>query len=289
MKMQLAARSSRRFAASDSGEGRSLRSTLLAALLACAVLAGLGCSSGPGSGSAPLELAEPGAERTLVDATVVGVIDGITIDVKDESGRHRVRYLGVEVRPDGPSGSSGLNVQAEALNRYLVEGRTVQLERDLLDVDSSGALLRYVYVDGEMVNMALLANGFATVADSPAVFAYRASFLAMAERVQAYAQRALAGPGTRGGLTVSQTSGVQRAFGTLPVPEKAGGLGLRCDFSDTGQPLIKAIVDARTGERVYHVPGGLSYPSAIVDAANGDGWFCTESQAAAGGWKRSPR
>ena len=287
--MQLAARSSRPFAASDSGEGRSLRSTLLAALSACVVLAWLGCSSGPGPGSALPELDGSRDERALVDATVLGVIDGITIDVKDGSGRHRVRYLGVKILPDGPSGRSRISVQAEALNRYLVEGRTVQLERDLLDVDSSGELLRYVYVDGEMVNMALLANGFATVADSPAAFAYRASFLAMAETVQASAQGALAGPGTRGGPAVSQTPGVQRAFGTLPVPEAPKGLGLRCDFSDTGQPLIKAIVDAQTGERFYHVPGGLSYPGTVVDAASGGGWFCTESQAVAGGWKRSPQ
>jgi micrococcal nuclease len=220
---------------------------------------------------------------------VLRVIDGITIDVKDESGRHRVRYLGVEVRPDGPLGRSRLSVHAEELNRYLVEGRTVQLERDVLDVDASGELLRYVYVDGEMVNMALLANGFATVADSPAVFAYRASFLALAEAAQASAQGAIAGPGAVGGPAVSQTPGLQRAFGTLPVPEDTRRLALRCDFSDTGQPLIKAIVDARTAERLYHVPGGPSYSSAVVDAANGDGWFCTEVQAVADGWKRSPQ
>ena len=287
--MQLAARSSRRFTAGDSVEGRSLRSTLLAALLAGAVLASLGCSSRPGPGSALPELDRPRDEGALTNAIVVRVIDGITIDVKDESGRHRVRYLGVEVPPDGPSGRSRLSVQAEELNRYLVEGRTVQLQRDLLDVDSSGALLRYVYVDGEMVNMALLANGFATVADSPAVFAYRSSFVAMAETAQASAQGATAGPGAQGGPVGSQTPGVQRAFGTLPVPKDANSLALRCDFSGTGQPLIKAIVDARTGERVYQVPGGLYYSSTVVDAANGDGWFCTESQAVAGGWKRSPK
>ncbi len=287
--MQLAARSSRRFRAGDSVEGRSLRSTRFAALLAGVALAWLGCSSGPGSGSALPELDGPKDERALADATVLRVIDGITIDVKDESGTHRVRYLGVKVLPDGPLGSSRLSVQAEALNRYLVEGRTVQLEKDLLDVDSSGELLRYVYVDGEMVNMALLANGFATVADSPAVFAYRASFVAIAEAAQASAQVAVAGPGAQGAPAVSQAPGVQRPFGTLPVPKDAKSLALRCDFSVTGQPLIKAIVDARTDDRVYHVPGGLYYSTAVVDAANGDGWFCTESQAVAGGWKRSPQ
>ena len=283
--MQLAVKSYRPFAAGDSVEGRSLRSTLLAALLAGVALAWLGCSSGLGPASAPSGLDGPRDEGALADARVLRVIDGITIDVEDESGRHRVRYLGVEVPPDGPSGRSRLGAQAEALNRYLVEGRTVQLERDVLDVDSSGELLRYVYVDGEMVNMALLANGFATVADSPAVFAYRASFLAMAETAQASAQGSIAGHGAPGGPAVSQTPGVQRAFGTLPVRR----LALRCDFSDTGQPLIKAIVDVRTGERVYHVPGGLFHSNAVVDAANGDGWFCTESQAVEAGWKRSPK
>ena len=262
-----------------------MRSAVLAALLACAVLALVGCSPGPGPGSVLPELDGPRDDGALVDATVLRVIDGVTIDVVDESGGHRVRYLGVEVRPDGPSGRSGLSVQAEALNRYLVEGRTVQLERDVLDVDASGALLRYVYVDGEMVNMALLANGFATVADSPTAFAYRASFLAVAETAQASVRGAIAGPGA----AVSQTPGARRAFGTLPIPDDARSLALRRDFSDTGQPLIKAIVETRTGERVYHVPGGLSYSGAVVDVSNGDGWFCTEGQAVADGWKRSPQ
>lgn len=283
--MRLAARSFRRFAAGDSVEGRSLRPALLAAIMAATALAWLGCSPGPGLGSALPEIDGPRGGRALVDATVLRVIDGITIDVRDESGRHRVRYLGVDVPSDG----SRLSAQAEALNRYLVEGRTVQLERDVLDVNASGELLRYVYVDGEMVNMALLANGFATVADSPAVFEYRASFVAMAEAAQASAQGAIAGPGAQGGPAVSQTPGVRRSFGTLPVPKDAKRLPLRCDFSDTGQPLIKAIVDARTGERVYHVPGGLYYSGTAVDAANGDGWFCTETQAVADGWKRSPQ
>ncbi len=287
--MQLPARSSRQFAAGDRVERRSLRSTLLVAILAFAALAWLSCSTGPGPGSGLPELDRPRDDAALVDATVLRVIDGITIDVEDESGTHRVRYLGVEVLPDGPSGHSRLSVQAEALNRYLVEGRTVQLERDVLDVDASGELLRYVYVDGEMVNMALLANGFATVADSPAVFAYRASFLAMAETARESALGAIAGPGAQDGPAASQAPGVQRAFGTLPIPEDARKLALRCDFSDTGQPMIKAIVDARTAERVYHVPGGLSYSSAVVDAASGGGWFCTEGQAVADGWKRSPQ
>ncbi len=287
--MRLAARSSRRFAAGDSVEGRSLRSALLPAILAGVALAWLGCSPGPGPRSALPELTGPRDEGALVDATVLRVIDGITIDVRDESGRHRVRYLGVKVPADGPSGRSPLSVQAEALNRFLVEGRTVQLERDVLGVDASGELLRYVYVDGEMVNMALLANGFATVADSPAVFAYRPSFLAMAETAQTSALRASEGPGAQGGPVASQTPGVPQAFGTLPAPKDANRLALRCDFSDTGQPLIKAIVDSRTAERVYHVPGGLSYSSIAVDLANGDGWFCTETQAVAGGWRRSPR
>jgi len=56
--------------------------------------------------------------------------------------------------------------EAAERNLELVEGQQVELEADVVDVDPSGFLLRYVYVDGEMVNALLISEGLAKVAPS---------------------------------------------------------------------------------------------------------------------------
>ena len=86
------------------------------------------------------------------------VIDGDTIKVDIDRRLYDVRYIGVDtpetkhptkgVQPYGP--------EASERNRQLVEGRTVQLERDVSETDRYGRLLRYVYVDKVMVNAVLI-------------------------------------------------------------------------------------------------------------------------------------
>lgn len=51
-------------------------------------------------------------------------------------------------------------------------------------------------------------------------------------------------------------------------------------------PRIKGNI-SRNGERIYHVPGSRNYDVTRINAA-GEGWFCTEQDARAAGW-RAPR
>ncbi len=88
------------------------------------------------------------------------VWDGNTVLI---SGGLTVRYVGVESpgagmfsRPLEPFGR-----QAAERNVALVEGKDVEIEADVNDVDGNGFLLRYVYVDGVMVNETLLREGLA--------------------------------------------------------------------------------------------------------------------------------
>ena len=275
--MQSAVRSPRQSTVGDSAARKTLGSALLGVILWSTALALFACSSDPTLDSLEPHLDAPIADRTWLDATVLRVVDATIIEVSDASGSYRVRYMGIDIPADGPP---RLRAQAASLNRYLVEGKTVQLERDVIDTDAAGARLRYVYVDGEMVNLALLASGLATVADSPPIFARRASFLAVAEAARTAAQGESTSP------TAPETPSGPQAFGTLPA---AAGLAIRCDFSGTAQPLIKAKVEPLTGERVYHVPGGVEYPATVIELASGDRLYCTEGQAIADGWKRSPR
>ncbi|MEK6709242.1 MAG: thermonuclease family protein [Nitrospinota bacterium] len=91
-------------------------------------------------------------------ARILRVIDGDTVVTAD--GR-RVRYLGIDApevhHPRRPPGCLG--AEAAALNRRLVEGRAVRLERDLRDVDRYGRLLRYVHLLDEAGRPSLFVNG----------------------------------------------------------------------------------------------------------------------------------
>ena len=45
----------------------------------------------------------------------------------------------------------------------------------------------------------------------------------------------------------------------------------------------------RKGDRIYHVPGGISYEATRIDGSRGERWFCSEDEARRAGWRRAPR
>jgi endonuclease YncB( thermonuclease family) len=46
---------------------------------------------------------------------------------------------------------------------------------------------------------------------------------------------------------------------------------------------------SRSGERIYHTPGGQYYDRTKINLSKGERWFCSEAQATAAGWRRSKR
>jgi endonuclease YncB( thermonuclease family) len=44
---------------------------------------------------------------------------------------------------------------------------------------------------------------------------------------------------------------------------------------------------SRSGERIYHVPGGRDYGPTRIDKSKGERWFCSEDEARKAGWRRS--
>lgn len=125
------------------------------------LLARLGPAFGPifsGDGSSPSET-----------ATVVRVIDGDTIEVDLDGSLYTVRYIGMNT-PETNHPSRGLEFygrEASARNRQLVEGKTVRMERDVSATDRFDRLLRYVYVGEQMVNAALISEGYAVAKTYP--------------------------------------------------------------------------------------------------------------------------
>lgn len=145
-------------------------SRLIKRLLACALI--------------PLLLALAGCVPVATDADTVrvtSVIDGDTIVI---AGGARVRYIGIdspEMRPQPEAFAR----EATQANREMVEGKTVRLERDVSETDRYGRLLRYVWVDGTMVNSELVRRGLATARAYPPDIRYQ--FLLEAAELEARA------------------------------------------------------------------------------------------------------
>lgn len=104
------------------------------------------------------EVLEPEGHATDIGFKhyVLRVIDGDTILL---SNGERVRYIGVDT-PELRS-SDCFATEAFERNKELVEGKRVSLVKDVSETDRYDRLLRYVFVDGVMVNAALVEEGFA--------------------------------------------------------------------------------------------------------------------------------
>ena len=89
-------------------------------------------------------------------AKVTQVIDGDTVIVQ---GGYHVRYIGI----DTPEIDEPFYQEAKDLNRELVDGKEIRLEKDVTDKDKYDRLLRYVYVDNVFVNAELVRQGYAYV------------------------------------------------------------------------------------------------------------------------------
>ena len=203
-------------------------------------------------------------------AEVTRVVDGDTIEVMMGGTTYKVRYIGVDtpetVDPRRPVGCYGR--EASERNRQLVQGKTVGLEKDISETDDFGRLLRYVWVDGEMVNASLVREGYAIASTYPPDVKHQELFLGLQQEARD-AGRGLWGP----------------ACATPTVLVQTGA----CDYSGTGQPVIKGNTSQSTGEKIYHVPDGEFYDKTAIDEAAGERWFCTEQEAVAAGWRRSKR
>ncbi|MDQ3099236.1 MAG: thermonuclease family protein [bacterium] len=94
------------------------------------------------------------------------IIDGDTIELSD--GR-KLRYIGIDtpetVKPNAPVECFGKD--ASNKNKELAAGKQAELEKDVSEVDRYGRLLRFVYIDGVMINELLVRQGFAYASTYP--------------------------------------------------------------------------------------------------------------------------
>ena len=269
-------------------------SAFIVSFVACAPSHDAPESASPASSATATSDATPSSQQFPSEAKVVRVIDGVTIEVEHEDERFLVRYLGVSIP------ASADLAEASEFNQFIAQGKTVVLSSEDAGVDFDGAHLRYVFIDGEMVNLKLLNGGWGEVAQFPASFEKFEEF---------FKAESLARTDGRGTWSVEASSPVPSSSeatpqisrptpsptqnfvgGTLPArPGSPSGSGGGCEFSGSDTPVIKGNVDQRSGELLYHVPESLFYSTTVVEPGQGDRWFCTEAEAQALGWERSKR
>ncbi|MFH1782234.1 MAG: thermonuclease family protein [Candidatus Omnitrophota bacterium] len=95
---------------------------------------------------------------------VTHVIDGDTVVLSDGS---KIRYIGINTPETRKRiGDTWLydpkpySEEAKLFNESLVGGKKVNLEFDVEKKDKYGRTLAYLYVDGKMVNIEMIKNGF---------------------------------------------------------------------------------------------------------------------------------
>ena len=120
-------------------------SAFVVSFVACAPSHDAPESASPASSATATSDATPSSQLFPSEAKVVRVIDGVTIEVEHEGERFLVRYLGVSIP------ASADLAEASEFNQFIAQGKTVVLSSEDAGVDFDGAHLRYVFIDGEMV------------------------------------------------------------------------------------------------------------------------------------------
>jgi micrococcal nuclease len=133
----------------------------------------------PPTSAAVVATASPGA---LVEASVLRVVDGDTLEVEVEGSIAVVRLLDVDA-PDVTSQPVCFGQEATEYVQDMIEKSHghVWLERDVSETDGVGRLLRYVWLElpggKELLNEALLDGGYAKAAISPSDTGHEDRFL----------------------------------------------------------------------------------------------------------------
>jgi len=126
------------------------------------------------------------SEESSSEATylVTQIIDGDTIKLKTGD---TIRYIGIDtpetIHPK--KGTECYGKQASAYNRQLVKGKQITLEKDVSETDKFGRLLRYVYVDNQMINEKLVRDGYALISTYPPDVKYQDIFLQAQQEARA--------------------------------------------------------------------------------------------------------
>lgn len=204
----------------------------------------------------PLKTEVEDRETFLVTRT----IDGDTIEI---ASGVRIRLIGINAPEIGGQRTSAecFGIEAARRTKELIEGKQIALERDVSETDAYGRLLRYVYINGIMLNELLVREGYAHASAYPPDVKY-ANQLRDAEHIAR-----------------ARGSGL---WSKCPTNASVEALSL---FHQEDGCIIKGNI-SRAG-RIYHMPGCQSYEKTVINESAGERWFCSIDEAEAAGWRRA--
>lgn len=197
----------------------------------------------------------------LQSVIVTRVIDGDTIEIE---GGIKVRYIGIDTPEtvDPRTSVQCFGKEASSKNRELVDGKTVQLEKDVSETDKYGRLLRYIYIGDTFVNDYLVRNGYAYASSYPPDVKYQDLF-SQAQNDAHQNNRGLWGGCKEGSDKTSSAANYNKE-----------GCNIKGNISSSN-------------EKIYHTPGQKYYDKTVIDETKGERWFCTENDATSAGWRKS--
>jgi micrococcal nuclease len=211
-------------------------------------------------------VAQTSAPNSAQTYTVTRVIDGDTIVI--DTGQ-TVRYIGIDtpetVHPDKPTMCFG--PEASQKNKDLVLGKKVTLEKDISETDKYKRLLRYVWVDGSLINELLVKEGYAVSSTYPPDVKYQDIFVAAQKTAQQ----------NKSGMWGKCQFFGETSSSSIPTP---------ATNNDSSNCTIKGNISS-SGEKIFHVSGCGSYSKTVIDTSSGERYFCTEAEAVAAGWRKA--
>jgi micrococcal nuclease len=226
---------------------------------------------------------ETPSDRNTFDAEVVSVTDGDTIKVKINGQVESVRFLLVDTpETNHPRlGEQPFGQEAKAFTKNLLEGKTVQLEKDVSDRDKYNRLLYYLYVDGKSVQEELLRNGLARVAY---VYVPNTKYVDQYYAIQKEAQAK--GVGIWSVENYAQKDGFHEEIMEGKQTEKSN------QNQPTEQPASECNIKGNissSGDKIYHMPGQQYYDVTQIDTSKGEKYFCSREEAEQAGFRASQR
>ncbi|WAJ31186.1 thermonuclease family protein [Antarcticirhabdus aurantiaca] len=203
------------------------------------------------------------------------VVDGDTLQI--EGVKERIRLYGVDAPESKQTcddargkrylcGSRSAEALAEIIGR---QGRVQCFEEDR---DRYGRIVAECATAGNtVVNAEMVRQGWAVEYDD-----YSDGRYDQEEREAKKAKR-----GIWAGRFVKPSAwrrGERLASEQAATVEEQGAPSTKC--------LIKGNISG--SGKIYHTPSSRSYEKTVIDEADGERWFCTETEAKAAGW-RAPR
>ena len=188
-------------------------------------------------------------DKSDFSTLVLEVLDGDTL-LLEQDVRLRLRQL------DAPELEFCAGEESQAFLEDLVKGERVVIKEKILD--QRGRAMALVYLDGELINQAVIEAGWGRYHHDQTV-----------------------------------ATDILRELGDKAKADKIGLYSPECyqtENLDKPKCNIKGNIDpSNSSNKIYHSPGCVHYETTIVEKDRGEEWFCTEAEAKKAGYVKSKR